>query len=93
MLPSFWRRLTQKEVVLPAAWATATVLALVATLASLRRDDFDGLNNIYQLPLAFPWIILPVGTKNHEFNAYVMAAMGLANAVLLAVWLRRRRSA
>lgn len=87
------RRLTQADIVVPVAWAAATAAALVFTLASLRKDDFDGLNNIYQLPLAFPWVILPVGTANHELNAWVMAGMGLANALVLHLWLRRRRTA
>lgn len=88
-----WRRVTQADVVVPVAWAAGTAAALMFTLASLRKDDFDGLNNIYQLPLAFPWVILPVGTANHELNAWVMAGMGLANAVVLHFWLRRRRAA
>ncbi|MCZ7525160.1 MAG: hypothetical protein M5U14_01450 [Acidimicrobiia bacterium] len=79
------------EVVIPLLWLAATAGALLVTLSSLAQDDFDGLNNIFQLPLAFPWVLLPIGTSNHHLNAWIDAGLGVVNAVLLHFWLRRRR--
>lgn len=66
------------------------VLALVVTLRSLDGDDFDGLNNLLQLPLALPWSITPRGT-DHVQNAYIDAGFGALNAALLYLLLRRVR--
>ena len=49
------------EIAIPVAWAAATVAALLVTLPSLKHDNFDGLNNIYQIPLALPWFLIPIG--------------------------------
>ena len=82
-------------------WVAVGYLVLVAialvvvTLRSLDKDDFDGLNNLFQLPLALPWSITPRGT-DHVQNAYIDAGFGALNATLLYLWLRRvrrRRSA
>jgi hypothetical protein len=65
------------------------VAAVVATLVSLATEDFDGLNNLFQLPLAFPWVLLPVGVTP-IIDAWVLGGMGALNAALLFFWLRRR---
>jgi hypothetical protein len=55
-----------------AAAGLYTLLVLVAlalTLQSLSRDDFDGLNNVLQLPLALPWAILPVSDHGRHHRA------------------------
>lgn len=77
-------------------WVAVTYLALVGialvfTLRSLAVDDFDGLNNLFQLPLALPWVIAPLGGTDHVQNAYIFAGFGALNAVLLYLWLRRVR--
>ncbi len=63
-MKSRWGRGDHKLRSVPTAAAGLyTLLVLVAlalTLQSLSRDDFDGLNNVLQLPLALPWAILPV---------------------------------
>ncbi len=84
-------RAGRAEIVVPVLWTGATIAALVVTLASLRSSDFDGLNNILQLPLAIPWVLLPTGiwTSNYQ-DAWVVASEGLLNAGFLHVWLHRR---
>ena len=42
-------------------WTVAVGVALAITLRSLSTDDFDGLNNFWQIPFALPWFVLPVG--------------------------------
>jgi hypothetical protein len=87
-------RAGRAEIAVPALWALGTVAGLVTTLWSLRNDDFDGLNNILQLPFAFPWVLLPTAIwTSHYQDAWVLAGEGLLNAVLLHRWLRRRRLA
>ncbi len=58
---------------------------MVTTLKSLRESDFDGLNNLLQMPFALPWFLLPVATSDHEANAWVTAGMGMLNAALIYV--------
>lgn len=48
------------------AYSALVLVALFLTLQSLSENDFDGLNNILQLPLALPWAILPVSVKSHS---------------------------
>lgn len=80
------------EVLLPLGWALGTVAVLPVTLHSLRTTDFDGLNNILQIPFALPWFLLPTGAVlSLTQDAWVAAGEGLLNAGLLALWLRRRR--
>jgi hypothetical protein len=74
-------------------WCAMVAGALIATLDSLRTSDFDGLNNILQLPLALPWCLLPLpGTAgwSHEADAWLLAGMGWLNGAILGLWVRRR---
>jgi hypothetical protein len=76
-------------------WAIAVAAALTATLGSLSTDDFDGLNNIFQIPFALPWFLIPIGgIWSDEVDAWVVAGMGWGNAVILLLflspWLDRR---
>ena len=64
------------------AYLVLVALALLGTLASLERDGFDGLNNLAQLVLGLPWTVTPRGA-NHATNAYIDAACGAFNALLL----------
>lgn len=81
--------------VLAGIWTLAVIAALVSTLVSLDQDSFDGLNNFWQLPLALPWALIPVGlaTDSHVIDAWLLAAMGLVNAVLIYHRFARRRPA
>jgi hypothetical protein len=63
-------------------WTCLVAAALASTLDSLSSDDFDGLNNLAQIPLAFPWSLLPVG-DDHVVNAWRDACFGLVNAVIV----------
>jgi hypothetical protein len=81
------------EWTVPALWVVATVLALASTLHSLRTDDFDGLNNIYLLPLALPWCVVPIPSffgLTYSGESWVLAVMAVYNAVLAHHWLRAR---
>jgi hypothetical protein len=73
-------------------WSVLVVAALIATLQSLHRNDFDGLNNIFQIPFALPWFLLPIPafTHSHVTDAWVTAGMGLVNGVVITAWLTRR---
>jgi hypothetical protein len=65
------------------AWVALVAVGLVTTLHSLRHDDFDGLNNILQIPFALPWFLIPIATSDHIRNAWMDAGFGLLNAGLL----------
>jgi hypothetical protein len=79
--------------VLAGAWAIAVGLALVVTLESLAENDFDGLNNVWQIPFALPWFLLPIGTADHVQDAWMVAGLGWLNAVIVYIWMVRRRRA
>jgi hypothetical protein len=73
-------------------WVVAVAVALLVTLRSLHRDDFDGLNNLFQIPFAMPWFLVPLPRlfgSSHETDAWVTAAMGWMNGVILYALLRR----
>ena len=75
-----------------SAWTLAVAAALAVTLYSLHIEDFDGLNNLWQIPFALPWFLIPLPALtgwSHEANAWVTAAMGMANGLLIAAWLWR----
>lgn len=64
-------------------WMAAVLLALASTLRSL-DDDFDGLNNLLQLPLALPRSLLVPSSSDHATQAWVDAGWGTLNGVVLA---------
>jgi hypothetical protein len=75
-----------------AAWSLMVAGALAATLSSLRTSDFDGLNNVLQLPLALPWALIPTPALtgwSHTTDAWAVALMGLVNGVILAAVIER----
>jgi hypothetical protein len=45
-------KVTRRSGVVAAVWAALVGGALIVTLNSLRTDGFDGLNNMFQIPLA-----------------------------------------
>ncbi len=77
-----------------ALWIALVVGTLVLTLRSLRQTDFDGLNNVLQIPLALPWFLIPSPAWSHEANAWRDAVAGLLNALIIFIlvsrWDRRR---
>lgn len=73
-------------------WALLVTVALASTLHSLSRDDFDGLNNVAQIPLALPWVLIPVG-NDHVANAWRDACLGLVNAAIVYVFVLRSSTA
>jgi hypothetical protein len=82
------RRAGRIALAVGGGWAAAVVYALAVTLRSLAGEDFDGLNNLAQLPLSLPWaFMVPRGT-DHVANAWLDAGFGLANAALLYTALR-----
>ena len=78
------------------AYLVVVVVALVATLNSLRTDDFDGLNNAWLLLLAMPWTVLWVfvgavflpGLSN-EADAWILAGLASLNAVFVFLMAKR----
>lgn len=74
-------------------WCIAVAAALALTLRSLRHDAFDGLNNLFQIPFALPWFLLPLPAllgDSHQTDAWLTATMGWFNGWLLFVALARR---
>lgn len=72
-----------------AVYAALVLVALVVTLRSLSKDDFDGLNNMLQIPLALPWWVIVPAPVSHRADAFVTAGLGLLNSGLLYLLLRR----
>lgn len=77
-------------------WSALVGAALMATLDSLRTDEFDGLNNVLQIPFALPWCLIPIGDRwSHETDAWIVAGMGWFNGLLILAlaptWIARRR--
>jgi hypothetical protein len=65
---------------------------------ALRAEPFDGLNNLFQIPFALPWFLIPIGgIWSHETDAWIAAGMGWFNGLLilmfLPAWLSRRLNA
>jgi hypothetical protein len=77
---------------LACVYLLLVVLALLNTLRSLRSEEFDGLNNFLQVPLAMPWFLLIRTGTNRSFNAFVDAGLGMVNASLLYAFLRLREA-
>ena len=79
------------HLVLAFGWAVLVVGALAATLQSLGTDDFDGLNNMLQIPLALPWFLVVPSVGNNVADAWIVAGLGLLNAVLLFLLVSKGR--
>lgn len=73
-------------------WALGTVGALVLTLPAVAPGkNFDGLNNLFQIPFALPWFLIPLAPRaSGVASAWIAAGMGILNAALIFVWVRRR---
>jgi hypothetical protein len=77
-----------------AAWDALVAYALTTALRTLSRDDFDGLNNLFQIPFALPWFLIPLGGLwSHATDAWIIAGYGWFNGVILLLffepWLSR----
>ncbi len=70
-------------------YALLVAMALAVTLQSLASEDFDGLNNMLQIPLALPWWVVVPAPSSHTADAWVTAGLGWVNAGVLYVVLRR----
>lgn len=84
----------RKSAVVAMVYFAAVVAALISALITLSRDaDGSGLQYMFQLPLALPWALVPIGifVDNQYFTAYWYAGLGVLNAVLLYHFLERRR--
>jgi hypothetical protein len=89
-------RITRLSAGVFAIWSLLVGGALVATLDSLRTEPFDGLNNLFQIPFALPWFLIPIGgIWSYETDAWIAAGMGWFNGLLilmfLSAWLSRGR--
>ena len=73
---------------LAIGYALAVLGALLSTLHSLSTQDYDGLNNILQIPLGLPWVILVPSFDDTRVDAFVFASLGWLNAALLYLLLR-----
>lgn len=83
-------RRRRQAILIAGLWAVGTLVALAYTLPAVQPGkDFDGLNNMLQIPFALPWFLLPIGTADHVRDAWVTGLMGLLNSVLLFLSLRR----
>ena len=90
--PAVRRRRWRLPLVFLATWSLMVASALAATLSSLRTSDFDGLNNVLQLPLALPWALIPTPARTgwtHTTDAWACALMGLANGMIIAAMMER----
>jgi hypothetical protein len=77
----------QRARAIGAAWAVGTTVALIVTLPAVQPDkDFDWLNNMFQIPFALPWFLLPIGSRDHVRDAWVTAGFGCLNSVLVHFW-------
>lgn len=84
----------RRALLVAGLWAVGTVVALIITLPSVQPGkDFDGLNNMFQIPFALPWFLLPIGSQDHVRDAWVAAGMGLVNAGLIYWWIGIRKPA
>ncbi len=81
--------------IVTALWILGVAVALWGTLESLSHSSFDGLNNMFQIPFALPWFVLPIPAlvHNHQTEAWIDAGWGCLNAFLIYTWISRRRLA
>ena len=82
-----WSRERRRALIVVLVWTMCVLAALGSTLQSLRQSEFDGLNNLFQIPFALPWFLIPIGTSNNFANAYEAAGCGLLNGVLIYAWM------
>ena len=87
-------KITLRSGVVALVWTALVAAALLVTLDSLRTDDFDGLNFIFQIPFALPWLLIPIGIGfpiggigSHETDAWIFAGFGWLNGFLLLLFL------
>jgi hypothetical protein len=90
-------RVTRRSGLVAVTWAALVAVALLYTLDNLSKHDFDGLNNMFQIPLALPWFLIPIGGMwSDQTDAWIAAAMGWVNAVIILlfadVWLDSHRA-
>ncbi|MGQ0434171.1 MAG: hypothetical protein ACT452_17425 [Microthrixaceae bacterium] len=75
-----------------ALWALGTVAALLITLPYVQPGvDFDGLNNMFQVPFALPWFLLLTGSNDHVRDTWMLAGVGLVNSAIIYCAIRFRR--
>lgn len=73
------------------AHATAVLGAFIWTLDALHLNaTVSGLEYWYQIVLAFPWSILPIGGFGYLANAIMLLILGLLNTAILC-WLLLRK--
>jgi len=88
------KRWSRAEILIPLLWFMAAVGSLITSLYSLRHNDMDGLNYLFQIPLALPWPLLMPGVGLLLTDAQIAIAfflMAVMNAALLCIFLRRHR--
>jgi hypothetical protein len=95
MLAWTWWRAKSRRIAIGfvVVWSLAVAGALQTTLQSLRTEDFDGLNNMFQIPFALPWFLLPLPAVtgwSYETDAWVVAGMGWFNGLILGTWIAHR---
>ena len=95
MLTSAWSAAKSRRIAVGVVvvWSLAVAGALATTLHSLRTEDFDGLNNMSQVPFALPWFLLPLPAVtgwSYEADAWVVAGMGWLNGLILGLWIALR---
>jgi len=84
----FTPRVTWISVAASLLWCSLVAVALVWTLQGISPSHpFDGLNNMFQIPFALPWFLLPIGVQSQKTDAWIAAAQGGLNGVLILVFL------
>jgi hypothetical protein len=85
-----WRtpRVTWVSVAVSLVWCVLVAGALVWTLNGVSPSHpFDGLNNLFQIPFALPWFLIPSGVHSQRTDAWIAASYGWLNGVLILVFL------
>jgi hypothetical protein len=74
-----------------ALHAIAVLAAFIWTLNALHLNPgVSGLEYWYQIMLAFPWSIIPVGGFGYRVDAMVLLFMGWLNTAILYRYLIRK---
>jgi hypothetical protein len=80
-----WRAKSRRIAVgFVVVWSLAVAGALQTTLQSLRAEDFDGLNNMFQIPFALPWFLLPLPAVtgwSYETDAWTLDRTSLNSPI------------